>query len=107
MRTKVKPRSCSTACPTACCNWIADGRSRHHNTIRDCSVCSLRKLPRRNTDLGLGLGDWRRTFTRTSQNDLGGDGMATGTFATLFESCIPHLRAYARSLVHDPDAADD
>ncbi len=33
--------------------------------------------------------------------------MATGTFATLFESCIPHLRAYARSLVHDPDAADD
>jgi RNA polymerase sigma-70 factor (ECF subfamily) len=33
--------------------------------------------------------------------------MADGTFPTLFESCIPHLRAYARSLMHDPDGADD
>jgi RNA polymerase sigma-70 factor (ECF subfamily) len=33
--------------------------------------------------------------------------MADGTFPTLFESCIPHLRAYARSLMRDPDGADD
>src|SRR3954470_17489202 len=33
--------------------------------------------------------------------------MATERFATLVEICIPDLRAYARSLVHDPDAADD
>jgi RNA polymerase sigma-70 factor (ECF subfamily) len=31
----------------------------------------------------------------------------TADFPELFEKCIPHLRAYARSLVHNADAADD
>jgi RNA polymerase sigma-70 factor (ECF subfamily) len=33
--------------------------------------------------------------------------MAADEFSTLFRGCIPHLRAYARSLIHNVDAADD
>jgi RNA polymerase sigma-70 factor, ECF subfamily len=33
--------------------------------------------------------------------------MAADEFTTLFRACIPHLRAYARSLVHNADGADD
>ncbi len=33
--------------------------------------------------------------------------MAADEFSTLFRACIPHLRAYARSLIHNVDAADD
>lgn len=31
----------------------------------------------------------------------------TDEFCTLLEQCIPHLRAYGRSLTHNADAADD
>lgn len=33
--------------------------------------------------------------------------MAADEFTTLFRTCIPHLRAYARSLIHNVDGADD
>ena len=33
--------------------------------------------------------------------------MAADEFTALFRTCIPHLRAYARSLVHNADGADD